>query len=303
MNRKFLILLFVTIIIVGLSSILLFSESYSPNSSYAFNNSSSSTSNNAISVNTTFSEYGLPHGYTWYVTYGGNQQSAATPDALSFSTISGTYSYLINTLDNSTESCTTTYSPYPSLGNLIAGSSQSITFTGTTHCNSITTTFLESGLPPGTSWTVDYGSLYNSTASSAITFSSSQNTYAYSISTISIENCEYTPSPESGGLAAGSSQNVYYSGNCSTTFTPSGPSGLSSESWSVTYGASEKSANGDTQIIFYAAPGNYQFSVPSIGPICYPLGGCGDYVPSPSSGSLPAGNSETIDFSYRGGGV
>ncbi len=82
---------------------------------------------------TTFTESGLPSGYTWHVTYDSVQNNPTTTST-TFTTSYGNYSYSVNTLSNSSGGCTTTYTPSPSSGSLYSGLSQSITFSASTAC-------------------------------------------------------------------------------------------------------------------------------------------------------------------------
>jgi len=134
---------------------------------------------------TTFDESNLPSGYTWDVTYDGTTSSETAPSSISFpNTVSGssipTYSYSVTTLSNSTLGCTTTYTPSPSSGSAEAGTTTSISFSASTTC---TTTFDESNLPSGYTWTVDYDSATKSaTTPSSIPFSTTFQGSDYSLS-------------------------------------------------------------------------------------------------------------------------
>ncbi len=133
---------------------------------------------------TTFDESNLPSGYTWTVDYNSVSKSSST-SSISFSnSFSGvtppTYSYSVTTLSNSTLGCTTTYTPSPSSGSAEAGTTTSISFSASTTC---TTTFDESNLPSGYTWTVDYDSATKSaTTPSSIPFSTTFQGSDYSLS-------------------------------------------------------------------------------------------------------------------------
>ena len=185
-------------------------------------------------VKTTFTETGLPSGYTWTVTYDSTTNNTDAPNNIIFITTTGTsaYPYSVPTLTNSssTPDCTTTYTPSPSSGTAEAGSTVSIAFSAQTSC---TTTFTESGLPSGYTWTVTYDSTTNNAnAPSDILFptttsGSSIPTYSYSVPTLtnssSTLNCKttYTPSSSSGTAEAGSTVSITFSAqtSCTTTFT------------------------------------------------------------------------------------
>ena len=144
----------------------------SPSSSSAEAGSTTSISFSTSTIcTTTFTESGLPSGYTWTVTYNSTTSSSSTSDITFSGSYQGSsapsYPYSVNTLSNSSSSpdCTTTYTPSPSSGSAEVDTSTPISFSASTTC---TTTFDESNLPSGYTWTVTY----NSTTGSATTPSS-----------------------------------------------------------------------------------------------------------------------------------
>ncbi len=95
--------------------------------------------------------------------------------------------------------------------------------------SSVTTTFLESGLPSYYEWSVTYDGLTSSNVGGgSITFTTPPGTYSYSI----LSNYPYYPSPSSGTLQAGSSLTVYYL--LSSTTTTQSQQSTSSSSISTT---------------------------------------------------------------------
>ncbi|MCW1293162.1 MAG: hypothetical protein OH318_02100, partial [Candidatus Parvarchaeota archaeon] len=110
---------------------------------------------------------------------------------------------------------------------------------------------------------------------------------SFSVPQVTTSTCTYAPSPSSGSIAAGSTQTISFS--CLTvTFTESGlPSGTS---WSVTYNGVTKSST-SSSITFNATSTSESFSVPQV-----TTSTC-TYAPSPSSGSIAAGSTQTISFS------
>jgi len=107
--------------------------------------------------------------------------------------------------------------------------------------SSVTTTFLESGLPSYYEWSVNYDGMTSSNAGGgSITFTTPPGTYPYSVSS----NYPYYPSPSSGTLQAGSSLTIYYSSSSQQPSSggqqpPSGSSNISPSeiqgSYSVQY--------------------------------------------------------------------
>ena len=288
-----------------------YTPSSSPASPIAAGITASVGFSTSTTCTTTFTESGLPSGYKWNVTYNSVLKSSTSTTITYSTTYSGTkpnYAYSINTLSNSTGACTTTYTPSPSSGTLTAGSTQSISFSGSTTC---TTTFTESGLPSGYKWNVTYNSVLKSSTSSTITYSTTytgtQPSYSYTVPTLSNSSAgcttTYTPSSSpSSPVAVGSLVSVTFTPltTCTTTFTESGlPGGYT---WSVDYGGTTYSASSGSQIQFTTAPGTYSFSVSPVDES--PLTSCAAtiveyyvYSPSPSSGSLVAGSPQSITYS------
>ncbi|MCL4399341.1 hypothetical protein M1293_02430, partial [Candidatus Parvarchaeota archaeon] len=237
-----------------------------------------------VTFTTTFIETGLASGAKWSVLYDSIMHTT-TSDKLSFTTGGGDFYFQVNASAISS-GCVITTSASPSSGDLVAGSTQSESFSpATTVC---TTTFTESGLPPGLRWNVTYDNIDQSSTSTSMSFSTSSGSYSFSLPSLTSSGCAYNPSPSSGTLTAGSSQSISFSSTCDTVFTESGlPSGTS---WSVTYNSQTLSSTG-TSISFSDAPGSYSFSVSSPS-----VSGC-TYSPSPSSGTLTAGSSQSISYS------
>ena len=160
----------------------------SPKEEFTVNNTSKSLSINFPIVYTVlFKEFGLPSGAPWSVTLNGTTLSSTT-SAISFFALNGTYSYTIATSDK-------TYKPLSSSGSLTLNGtsfSKSVSFSAVKYV----VTFKESGLPPGTSWSVTFNGTTLSSKTSTITFSLPNGTYSYSISKIS----GYNISTSSGTL-------------------------------------------------------------------------------------------------------
>ncbi len=136
-------------------------------SSFSFNvngaSSSITVTFSEVKYPVTFSETGLPSGTPWYINLSNNMESGQiTGSSYSFSIINGTYFYSISTSDK-------IYSTSSAFGSFNESSgvpaSISISFTP----NKYSVTFIESGLPNGSTW---YVNLSNGASSGAITGSS-----------------------------------------------------------------------------------------------------------------------------------
>ncbi|MGC8533643.1 MAG: hypothetical protein ACP5MV_03405 [Candidatus Parvarchaeum sp.] len=234
---------------------------------------------------TTFTESGLPSGYNWEVTYASITNNANAPSNIVFITkTSGssipTYPYSIPTLTNSssTLACTTTYTPSPSSGSAEAGTTNAISYSGSTAC---ITTFTETGLSSGITWSVTYNSVSNnSIAPSNVIFHTTTSggslpSYSYTINSISPNSSSTldcttatTPSPSSGSAQVGSTISVSFSEQttCITTFDESNLP--SSYPWNVTFNNVEKtSSSSSIQFTTTTSGGSipsYSYSVPSL---------------------------------------
>ena len=234
---------------------------------------------------TTFTESGLPTGYNWKVTYDSITNNSNAPSNVVFVTkTSGssipTFSYSVPTLTNSSSTldCTTTYTPSPSSGTAEAGTTTAISFSGSTSC---ITTFTETGLSSGVTWSVTYNGVDNSsTAPSDITFHTTTSgggipSYSYTINSISPNSSSTldcttatTPSPSSGTAEAGSTTAVSFSEKttCITTFDESNLP--TSYPWNVTFNNVEQTSTSSSMKFTTITPGgsipSYSYSVPTL---------------------------------------
>jgi len=169
-----------------------------------------------------FTESGLPLGSTWYVniTEGTTYYDVGLMSGTPYSPFltNGSYTYTIATSDK-------TYEPSPSSGSFkVDGSpeSESVSF-----IELYTVAFTESGLPSGTSWSVNLNGTTLSSTANTITFSITNGTYSYTIGNIS----GYNISKSSGSLTVNGknlSESVTFSSVLSTTPPPKKPSAPSS---------------------------------------------------------------------------
>ena len=155
----------------------------------------------------TFTESGLPSGTTWYVNLSNGLHSGPiTGSSYTFQLTNGTYSYTIATSDH-------TYEPSPSSGSLTVNGapiSESVTFSKVLY----KVTFTESGLSPGTLWSVTLNGTSESSTSGTITFTEPNGTYSYTVSSVS----GYTLSPSSGSIpvhGSNTAQSITFTHNTS----------------------------------------------------------------------------------------
>lgn len=124
---------------------------------------------------------------------------------------------------------TTSTTIYPD--SIISTTSSSGGTTTTTSAYYVST-FFESGLPAGYSWSVTYGGMNGlGTAGNAITFVVTAGTYSFSVVNVP---SGYTASPMSGSLGAGSSDTINYYQVQTTTTSTTGIGTVSTTSVSTT---------------------------------------------------------------------
>ncbi len=177
----------------------------------------------------TFSEIGLPSGYTWIASYNNKNYSSNTPYIPVIANAPGYYHVwnLSNTSFNQQlmEACTTTYKAGSNAVGVLdsAGSTITVPFTSQTKCEKIITTFTERGLPPGYEWRVNY-TYWNSSSGNTITFSSLSGPHNVKIPALSnsSNNCVsvYTPQNVPTSVQAGTQVSINFKEEtyCLTTF-------------------------------------------------------------------------------------
>ncbi len=151
--------------------------------------------------------------------------------------------------------------------------------------------FSESGLPAGTSWSVNLGGTVRTSTSSSLAFTEADGSYEFSITSAS-ELAE----PSRGTLAvddANVSEPVSFTSSTTVYEIQFSETGLPSGAfWSVTLAGSEESSSG-TEVTFNQTSGDYAFAVNASG-----------YSADPASGSVDvfgADVSEPVGFSGGSG--
>ena len=242
----------------------------SGNGNYSGTNATPSvTMNDPIIENATFGiayavdfeEIGLLDGVTWSVTFNGVTQSAYFV-FLDFSAANGVYPYTVAPIPG--------YHADLYAGNVtVAGLDQTIVI----HWTRITynVTFVESGLPSGTSWSVTLNGSQESAVASTLLFVVSNGSYPFTVAPIS----GYTPNVTSGKVVVNGSDvqvNVSWTPNSpgvnsyTILFVETGL--LPGSQWSVSLnGTGSRSALAtSTQVAFTGvANGAYHYWVPDVG--------------------------------------
>ncbi len=235
-----------------------------------------------------FTESGLPSGTTWSVYTNGMNYTSGT-STISLSLPNGTYPYSTNPVSG--------YGVSSSSGSITvngAASYQYITFSPTSS-NSTSTYpvyFNESGLPTGTTWSVNINNFNYNSNTSTISLSLPNGTYSFYIYPVS----GYSASPSSAGSITvnGGPSSVFITFYLSSTSSNGTlyfyESGLANgTNWSVTLNTTTKSSTTGS-ISFTVPAGTYRYRVNSVS----------GYVANPSSGSesISGGSSSTVFISF-----
>jgi hypothetical protein len=266
----------------------------SGNGSYSGTNYAPSvTMNSPIVENATFGlfyavdfqEVGLADGITWSVTFNGVTQSAYLV-FLDFTALNGTYPYTVAPIAG--------YHADSYHGNVtVQGSDVTVIINWVRVTYNVT--FVESGLPSGTSWSVTLNGSEVSTTSSSILFVEPNATYSWTVAPVT----GYTPDVTGGTLVVnGRAVEV----QIEWTAVPGAPSTytvtfletglLVHTAWTVTLNSTSSTTAGSsaTSVVFTGVPdGAYQYWVPSIG----------SYAPTLPHGSVVvSGANVTVDVTF-----
>ena len=134
--------------------------------------------------------------------------------------------------------------------------------TGTSSClpDTFPVTFTESGLPSGTSWTVDLGGAFNTSTSTSLGFTEGNGTYAYTV----LVSSGYAPSPSSGNLTiSGTAASVAITFTATPTYSVTLKAiGLASGTyWSVLWNGSLSLETNASSLAILAVDGTYSYSI------------------------------------------
>ena len=227
-----------------------------------------------------FSETGLPSGFTWSV-YVGGYRYTSSQSLLNVSVTNGTYSYVVGTLGR--------YAVSPTAGNVTvrgaAVTSVSLIFYPIS--TNKTVSFHETGLPSGTG----FGVTLNQTFMNGfryINFSMANGTYPYSVQ----DDVGYTETPASGNVTV-SGANVMVT----VTFIPLPPgvysvqfqeTGLpTGHSWTVLLGSTSLTST-SSSITFSSPNGTENYTIPNTGA----------FTPAKAKGQVTVNGNGMQEFVY-----
>jgi thermopsin len=213
-----------------------------------------------------FSEAGLASGTNWSVTLNSVPKWGTTA-SLSFSEPNGSYSWTLGSVAGFTGA--------PPSGSVTVDGqaiSQSISFSAVTP--QYTLTFVETGLPAGTPWSVTLGFTTNQSTTSEINFTVTPQVYGFVVGSVA----GYLATPSSSSVAVVASnvmRTISFArlvpGEYTITYTESGLA--TGTNWSVTLGSTTKASNGTTTV-FSEMNGSYTYSIASVtGYLVTPNGG------------------------------
>lgn len=181
--------------------------------------------------------------------------ASSSATVVTFTEANGTYPFRIGAVPG--------YTGAPTSGTVtVSGDpvSEGITFSAVTYA----VTLAESGLAPGTNWSVSLGGATVTSSTSTIQFRQPNGTYTFTVGAIS----GYAASPSSGSLqvdGTSASQSIAFASTSSATYSVAfAESGLlSGTTWSVTLNdVAESSAT--PSVAFSEANGTYSFTIGSI---------------------------------------
>jgi hypothetical protein len=218
----------------------------------------------------TFSENGLPSGGEWNATIGGRTYSSES-GSISVQEINGSYIYQISSGNS--------YSAFPSSGTVnVDGSDVTVPAVNFSNTGNYKVTFSETGLQPGTGWSVIFNGVKESSTSSQISFTSVAGTFAYSVSTVPGYSAEETV----GNIAVSGNVNqsvLFFPTGTDVTFIETGLPG--NQAWGISISGSFYPANGQSVIVVLPS-GIYSYNVSSVN----------GYLSNVTSGQITVGSSQ-----------
>ena len=229
-----------------------------------------------------FSEKGLPAGTVWSITLAGLAHTTNSTSSINFAESNGTYAYTVGAVIG--------YMASPSASDVtVAGSSVEVTITFTPTGSLVAVTFIESGLPSGTAWSVTMADRTQSSENASMAFDVPAGTYEFSVGAVA----GYASNPSEGNvtvLTVAISQKIAFTVSpvaYTVEFLATGlPSGTP---WSVTLAGVTETSNATSSIDFQEPDGVYAFTV---GPVS-------GFAATPSIGNVTvSGQSVAVSVSF-----
>ena len=205
--------------------------------------------------NVTFAESGLPSGTSWWVAVNGWNLTATSTSNTFTELLNGTYAYTIGDVAGWHQT-TLAYSGYVE----VSGASLSeptLAFIPMTY----SVMYAESGLPPGTIWSVTVNGTTQTSANASLMFTEPNGSYLYAIS--DVPGWHQTNLPYSGqvtvdGALVATPTLTFTQVAYAVTFTETGlPNGTN---WSVTLNGSSQSSTTST-VVFSEPNDTYSYAI------------------------------------------
>ncbi len=249
--------------------------------------------NQTVSINFTqlflvvFNETGLPSGNYWYVYFDYQYVGSYSSSAWLWTT-NGSYTF--DTYDFGS------YTPSIATGtvNVTGGNQYVLIVYNSTTAPTVTVTFVETGLPAGTNWSVDYNDWSEFSTGSSINFTEPNGSFAFLVGYVE----GYTPTPDSGlvnvtGVPV--SQTIAFAqaaGTYAVTFVESGlPIGTT---WYINISeeaplAATVTSTGGTTLTVSLPNGTYSYTAASNNP---------SWTTTPTGGFTVSGTSQQISVPF-----
>jgi YVTN family beta-propeller protein len=201
----------------------------------------------------TFTESGLPNGTTWWVNASGGHSASSSNATLSFNASDGSYLYTVSTINRSY---------FAAGGSFVVdggGVSETVDFSLVAY----DLTFVESGLPAGTLWSVRLDGVLQNSTSSTVQFDEPNGSFSFSVTSLA----RYLPDLPNGTVTvngAARSVDVGYFEVYEVAFTETGlPVGTN---WSVvlTIGPVQLGGPASGPQIFLLRNGTYPYTIGAI---------------------------------------
>lgn len=228
----------------------------SPGGSFTVNGGSVSKTPafSLVTYSVTFTESALPPGTGWYVNITGGASEEGLGTAIGFSEPNGTYDFTVSTPDP-------TYAPSSVSGTFTVDGgpvSETVSFYRVTYA----VTFVESGLPTGTLWSVTLGGNRTSSTTTSITVDEPNGTYSYVVTDVA--GWHQTTIPYAGAVAVSGAPVTeptlqFSSFTYAGSFTESGlPAGTE---WWVNFTGGPSLSSTSTSLAFSEPNGTFGYTV------------------------------------------
>ena len=205
-----------------------------------------------VTYEVAFTEYGLPMGGPWWVNITGGASDFSVIPTLSFSEPNGTYNFSVATV----------LKDFQSRGGSFKVSGTALSKTVVFALIEYNGTFVEEGLPSGTTWSVLLDSILHSSVTNTISFAGSNGTYQWTLTAIA----GYHASVYSGNVTiSGANVSVPISWSQVTyqvTLTEYGlPSGTE---WWINFSGGPSVASYSTGLLTREPNGTYAYSIATV---------------------------------------